>query len=83
MKPISEDFKYILTIIGDNLRQVRTARKQCLQTVSDALEISQGRLGDIENGEYDMELGFLIDLCRYYQVKAADVICEDFKYSVE
>ena len=83
MKTISEDFNYRLRIIGDNLRQVRNAQKRSLQAVSRALKISQGRLEEIEKGEYDMELGLLIDLCRYYHVKAADIVSEGFKYSVE
>lgn len=83
MKNLSEDSKYWLEIVGNNLRHIRNAQKQSLQAVARALKISPGRLGAIEKGEYDMELWLLMELCDYYDVRPADVVREDFKYPVE
>lgn len=79
MKPLQEDSKHWLKMIGSNLKTIRTCRKELICDVSKKLNISQGRLKTIEEGKYDMDLGQFAELCDHYKVRMTDVASKNFK----
>lgn len=79
MKPLQEDSKHWLKMIGANLKAIRISRKEVICDVSKKLNISQSRLEIIEEGEFDMDLGQFAELCDHYKVRMTDVVSKDFK----
>lgn len=74
MKTDYEDFRDLLKTIGANLKELRVARKQSIEAVAAAIELPTLMLEGIEEGECDLGLGLLLDLCCYYEVNAVDVV---------
>lgn len=63
-----------LHTIGNNLYALRMNRKATLKTVAAAIKISPRRLGKMEKGLCPhCKFEILVMLCRYYEIKLADV----------
>jgi transcriptional regulator with XRE-family HTH domain len=63
-----------LETIGRNLRKLRNARKESIETVAAAIQISPDLLNKIEKGICpNCKMGVLFGLCDYYKVTPADL----------
>ena len=72
------DIAAMLTETGSNLHTIRNARKETLQTVASAINITHPIISKIENGRYDaLTLSLLIKLCNHYQVSLQQVLSLD------
>ena len=60
------DAKRFLKVVGTRLHLLRTKEKEEIETVAKAVGISPALLSRIEEGDYDMYLDLLFELCDYY-----------------
>ena len=67
------DAKKFLKAVGTRLHQLRIDQKIELETVAKAVGISHALLSRIEQGDYDMYLDLLFEICDYYDTTAREV----------
>jgi DNA-binding Xre family transcriptional regulator len=61
--------------IGKNLYRLRKARKENIETVAAAIQISPDLLNKIETGKYPKcKMGILFGLCDYYGVTPMELV---------
>jgi DNA-binding XRE family transcriptional regulator len=60
------DAKKFLKAVGTRLQLLREEQKRELETVAKTVGISHTLLSRIEDGDYDMYLDLLFELCDYY-----------------
>jgi DNA-binding XRE family transcriptional regulator len=66
--------KYLVRKVGQRLQAKRLGNSYSIDQVTTDIGISPDLLRKIENGSYDISLFLLLDLCRYYKVRAYDLL---------
>jgi transcriptional regulator with XRE-family HTH domain len=66
--------KYFVRKVGQRLQAKRLDNSYSIDKVATDIGISPDLLREIENGSYDIDLFLLLDLCRYYKVRAYDLL---------
>ena len=68
-----KDARKFLKAVGTRLQLLRKEQKKELETVAKAVGISHSLLSRIEDGDYDMYLDLLFELCDCYDTTPHEV----------
>lgn len=68
--------KQFLNAVGNKLQSLRQEQNKAPETVAKAVNISPELLLSIEEGDHDLPLDLLIELCEVYEVAPYDFFKE-------
>lgn len=64
-------------MIGERLREARTARRLSLSDVAEKVDVSAATLSRIENGKQGLDVGLFLTLVKILRIQPSDVLGED------
>jgi transcriptional regulator with XRE-family HTH domain len=70
----TRDSKKFLKAVGARFHSIRKKHKSEIETVAKAVGISPKLLLRIEEGDYDMYIDLLFELCEYYDITPHDFL---------
>jgi transcriptional regulator with XRE-family HTH domain len=66
--------KYFVRKVGERLAARRKDQNHAIEQVAGDIGITVDVLTKIEKGSHDMDVNTLLDLCKYYKVRAYDLL---------